>query len=306
MVRARKDTISIAVAVTMVAVGCLCDTASAVVQQPVDAAEISSIELLPGMTSETFTLRVRCSQAREFSAFWVGRRTFVLDIRGAYTPFRGNAVRQWETSPVEAVRASQFMESPFTIARVEVDVLASMGAVARWVDSDLDIMFVPPGPSVVVAGQWPLPAGTTGARQQAAADIVGAEQPAQPPQPGQPATTPTEQPTQRPVWRPGGRENPFDPIIKPPVGVDMANTITRPLPNAEQLTLSGIVYDENRPNECIALLRDGQGKTYRLKKGDRVLFGFVSEITPKEIVFRLDIYGRRKEVRLTLDYPLER
>jgi len=287
----------------MVAVGSLCNTASAVVQQPADVAEISSIELLPGMTSETFTLRVRCSQAREFSAFWVGKGTFVLDVRGAYTPFRGNAVRQWEASPVEAVRASQFMESPFPIARVEVDVLASMGAVARWMDSDLDIMFMPPGPSVTVAGQQQLPAGTTGARQQAAADIVGAAQPAQP---AQPDTTPTAQPTQRPTWRPGGRVNPFDPIIKPPVGIDRTNTITRPLPNAEQLTLTGIIYDEIRPNECIALLRDAQGASYRFKKGDRVLYGFVSEVTPKEIVFRLDIYGRRKEVRLTLDYPLER
>ncbi len=98
----------------------------------------------------------------------------------------------------------------------------------------------------------------------------------------------------------GGRENPFDPILKPAEGVDLTNTQERPLPDAEELILTGIVFDKENPDETAALLRTSQGATFRLRKDDRVQYGFVSQITVQEIVFSLDIYGRRKEVRLTL------
>ena len=293
MVRFKGRYPSVAVVLVIMAISWF-NAASASVQEPAGTAEISSIELLPGVTAETFTLRVRCSRAVEFTTFWVKGRIFVLDIRDAYTPFRGDAVREWEAFAVGAVRASQFMESPVPIARVEVDVTAALGSTTRLTGTDIEVAFGPPGPSIPAAGRWLPPPGTTGAPQPAAVDTGAAEPVVTPPAAQQ--TTPL----------PGGRVNPFDPILKPQGEVDRTNTLTRPLPNAEQLTLTGIIYDENKPDESVALLRDNQGANFRLKKGDRVLYGFVSRITAKEVMFSLDIYGRRKEVRLTLENPQER
>ena len=272
-------------------------------QEQDQVIEISSIELHPGQSAQMFMLRIRCSLAPEFTSFWVGGRTFVLDIRNAYTPFRGEAAREWSTIHVGAVRASQFMESPVPIARIEIDVLVDSGSMVRRTGNDLEVSFGPPGPAFPAAGGWnPLP-GTTGAAalvtyqpvSPAAVDSSAAIQPEKPS-----AIEPV-------VPRTGGRENPFDPILKPTEDVDRTNTQIRPLPDAEILTLTGISFNAEKPEETLALLRDGQGANFRLKKGDRVLYGFVSAITAKEIVFSLDIYGRRKEVRLALPpNPLER
>jgi len=267
-------------------------------QQQGQHIEISSVELHPGRSSRMFTLRVRCSSTAEYTSFWVGRRTFVLDIRDAYTPFRGAAAREWAPMNVSAVRASQFMESPVLIARIEIDVLSDVGSVVRRSGNALEASFGPPGPGFPAAGGW-LPSPGT-----------GTETVAPPPDTGTVTLPiPSDQP---PAVRPavpmtGGRENPFDPILKPAVDVDLTNTQERPLPNSEELNLTGIIFNEENPEETIALLRSGQGSTFRLKKDDRVLYGFVSQITVKEIVFSLDIYGRRKEVRLALPpNPLER
>jgi len=268
--------------------------ASAAIQEPAELARVSTIELLPGTAVDRFTLRVRCDRAVEYSTFWVGGRTFVLDVRNAYTPFRGSAIKDWSGSSVTAVRASQFMEGPVHIARVEVDVSATLASAARWSGTDLEVAFAPPGPTAPAAGRWTPPPGTTGATRPAPPDTGGAE-----PAVAQPAV-------QLPAIPPGGRDNPFDPIVKPPEETDRTNIQTRPLPNAEQLTLTGIIFNENQPDESVALLRDAQGSNYRMKRGDRVLYGFVSRVTANEIVFSLDIYGRRKEVRLTLDNPQER
>ncbi len=264
-------------------------------QQQDQPVEISSVELHPGQSSRMFTLRVRCSRVAEFTSFWVGGRTFVLDIRNAYTPFRGDATREWGPLSVGAVRASQFMESPVPIARIEIDVLFDVGSAVRRSGSDLEVSFGPPGPAFPAAGGWMPPPGTTGAAAAAPPDTGTVEPLDQPP-----AVRPT-------IPLTGGRENPFDPVLKPAEEVDRTNTQERPLPDAEKLILTGIIFNEENAEETVALLRNNQRSTFRLRKGDRVLYGFVSQITVKEIVFSLDIYGRRKEVRLALPpNPLER
>ncbi len=269
---------------------------SVAAQQQVQPAEISSVELHPGRSSRMFTLRVRCSRVAEFTAFWVGGRTFVLDIHNTFTPFRGDAAREWAPLNVGAVRASQFMENPIPIARIEIDVLFDVGSVVRRSGGALEVSFGPSGPAFPAAGgRMPPPETLT--------ETVA------PPDTG---TGTVEPPDQPPVVSPtvpltGGRENPFDPILKPVEGVDLTNTQERPLPDAEELVLTGIIFDVENPAETTALLRTGQGATFRLRKDDRVLYGFVSQITAQEIVFSLDIYGRRKEVRLALPpNPLER
>lgn len=272
---------------------------SVAAQQQVQPAEISSVELHPGRSSRMFTLRVRCSRFAEFTAFWVGGRTFVLDIHNTFTPFRGDAAREWAPLNVGAVRASQFMENPIPIARIEIDVLFDVGSVVRRSGGALEVSFGPSGPAFPAAGGWVPPSGT-GTETVAPPDTGTVALPIPIPSDQSPAVRPT-------VPLTGGRENPFDPILKPVEGVDLTNTQERPLPDAEELVLTGIIFDVDNPAETTALLRTGQGATFRLRIDDRVMYGFVSQITAQEIVFSLDIYGRRKEVRLALPpNPLER
>jgi hypothetical protein len=75
---------------------------------------------------------------------------------------------------------------------------------------------------------------------------------------------------------------------------------TRLLPDVETMTLTGIVFLEDRPAESVALLRDAGGYTYRLRLRDPVRFGLVTRITRTEIFFALDKYGRQYEFKLSL------
>jgi len=261
-----------------------------------DVVDITSIELIRGFSENQFTLLVRCDTRRESNWFWVRNTTFVLDIRRAYMPFRGQALGQLLLSQVSAVRASQFMAGVIPVARVEIDVTSEKGVEVRWTSEGIEVMFGPPGPAI--------PAPTR----------IGTTEPG--PVQATPATPPPDQPVaaipeslataeaagQALQYQAGTRVNPFDPLLKPPdETVDLTNTLTRPLPDAEQLTLNGVTWRENRPDDSIALLRDGDGRNYRLKKGDRVKYGFVSHIGEGEIIFVLDIYGRHKVVTLKIN-----
>ena len=261
--------------------------------QQEEIVDVTSIELIESYSPESFILVIRCARQREVNWFWAKNTTLVIDVRLAYMPFRGEALGELLLREVSGVRASQFMEGIVPIARIEVDVRTPKGIDVRWTTEGVEVTFGPPGP--------PIPAPTLAGRLTPTAISE-----VQPPPPAtvdttavEPQATPVEEAPDRQLeYRHGTRINPFDPLIKPPVEVDQTNTLTRPLPDAEQLQLTGISWLENRPDDCVALLRDGNGMNYRLKKGDRVKFGYVSEIGPKEISFVLDIYGRRKVVTL--------
>lgn len=246
-----------------------------------DLVDVSTIELLKGLTPGTFALRIRCDKIREYHYFWVENRTFVLDIRQAYMPYRGHALGELQAPEVAAIKASQFMEGPIPIARIEVEVRGPMGADAWWTSTGLEVFFGPVRPGYTGTARTGMPG----------AGAVEAVRPTDVTEEMKPPTSVT--PDQRPAVRAGERINPFDPLLKAQEGVDLTNTITRPLPDAELLTVTAISYLENRPDDSVAILRDGQGRNYLLKKGDRVRFGYVSSIGPKEVVFSLDKYGRR-------------
>ncbi len=257
--------------------------------QQEEVVDVTSIELIDSPSPESFMLVIRCARQREVNWFWVKNTTLVIDVRLAYMPFRGEALGELLLREVSSVRASQFMEGRVPVARIEVDVRTPKGIDMRWTTEGVEVIFGPPGP--------PVPAPTLAGRLTPAV-IPEVQRPT-------PATGDTtavepvgEVPGRQLEYRHGNRINPFDPLIKPPEAVDQTNTLTRPLPDAELLLLTGISWLENRPDDCVALQRDGNGMNYRLKKGDRVKFGYVSEIGPKEVSFVLDIYGRHKVVTL--------
>lgn len=261
--------------------------------QQADVADVTSIELIGGLSEEQFTLLVRCEKQREANWFWVKGTTFVLDIQLAYNPFRGQALGELLLPPVSGVRASQFMAGRIPVARVEVDVVSEKDVDVRWTDEGIEATFGPPGPAIpapALAGRVTSAAVPTGEVQAAVSDTTSV----------QPETPATETAAELQLeYRHGIRVNPFNPLLKPPdENVDFTNTLTRPLPDAEQMQLTGVSWLENRPDDSVALLRDGAGRNYQLKKGDRVKFGYVSQIGPREIVFILDIYGRHKVVTL--------
>jgi hypothetical protein len=265
--------------------------------QPAGLAQVSSIDLVSGYGARQFRLVLRSVAEQQFSAFWVNQgRTFVVDVRNTYTPFRGTAVGEMQVTAVSAVRASQFLDAPIAIARVELDVVGSYGSSTRWVGGDLEITFYPGSPGISGTGTTPPRTTTT--------DI----EPATPGTTGTPDTPPARvDPVTGDIVPPpvntsptGGRDNPFDPLLKPPVNVDMTDVQSRALPDVEALSLTGLVHRPDDPGESIALLRDVNGMTYRLKPGSRVKFGYVTQITETEVVCLLDRYGRRYEHKLSL------
>ncbi len=258
-----------------------------------EIVDVTSIELIDSLEPESFILIVRCDKQRESNWFWANTTTLVLDIQLAYMPFRGEALGELLLPEVSSVRASQFMGGAVPVARIEVDVRTPKGVDARWTAEGVEVTFGPPGPAIpaptLVGRVTPITIPVEQATTPATEDTTAVE----------PETPPVEAtPGRQHEYRQGSRINPFDPLIKPPAEVDRTNTLTRPLPNAEQLQLTGLSWLENRPDDCVALLRDVDGRNYRLKKGDRVKFGYVSEIGQNTISFVLDIYGRHKIVTL--------
>jgi hypothetical protein len=251
-----------------------------------DMVQVSSVELVrqPG---SSFQLVVHLDRARDHVVFWVADgRTAVVDIREAYTPYRGRAVGAIAAPAVTEVRASQFLDEELPIARFELDLSGSFTGTSRWVGSDLYVYFQPGAPGFRGTGNMTEAARTT-AEAAAGSEVT-------------PTGTETAAAAPTSVATPGGRVNPFDPLLKPPEGIDQTIVLERELPDAETLTLTGIVYREDAPATSVATLRDGNGLNYRLKQGDRVKYGFVRRITRYEIVFELDKYGRRYEHSITL------
>jgi hypothetical protein len=257
---------------------------------------ITSAALVPGPTPQTFTLRLSCESVCEYATFWVGAgHTFVVDVRNAYTPFRGQAVGELNVSGVQAVRASQFLEAPEPIARFELETAGGLASIARWVGKDLEIAFGPGDPTFRGTGRTRPP----GSGAAAVPPPVSTPPAVQTAPPAAAAAADTTRPA--PGYRAVGRDNPFDPLLKPPANpIDRTRLELRELPDSEVLTLTGIVFLEDRPAESVALLRDAAGFTYRLRKGDQVKFGLVTLITKSEIHFALDKYGRQYEFKLSL------
>ena len=262
------------------------------------AVQVTSAALVPGLTAETFTLRLTCQAPRDYATFWAHEgHTFVLDVRDAYTPFRGSAVGELNVPGVSAVRASQFLEGAEPIARFELDTDGGLAAYARWVGSDLEVHFGPGDYNFRGTGRTRPPGSGTAAPVRPTEPETGT--PVPPPSVTQPATGDTARAT-GPGYRTGGRDNPFDPLLKPPTGVNPTLLETRQLPDVESMTLTGIVFLEDRPAESVALLRDASGYTYRLRLREPVRFGLVTRITRTEIFFALDKYGRQYEFKLSL------
>src|SRR5690554_4905587 len=72
------------------------------------------------------------------------------------------------------------------------------------------------------------------------------------------------------VYSPGGRRDPFKPLTDED-GVG---------PLFEDLSLRMIIYSAVAPGESVAVLADGQKKTYRVRRGDYVGNAAVVEIGP--------------------------
>jgi hypothetical protein len=267
------------------------------VPRAVQVPQVTSVELVPGVVPDTFTLRVRTDGQGDHAAFWVADRTFVLDLRDAYTPFRGEAVGELSIPRVHRIRASQFMEETLAIARFEIDVEGPLGATVRQQGGDVEVYFAPGTPEFQGTGRTAPPVV---AQRPTVPTVPPPTAAAIPPVAAAIDTAVAERPPE--VYQRVGRPNPFDPLLRIEV-VDRTVTETRPLPDAQTLVLTGIVYIESNPSQSTALFRDAQGFTYRLTRGDRVQYGFLTEITRTEVLFTLDRFGRKMEVRLTIKQP---
>lgn len=91
----------------------------------------------------------------------------------------------------------------------------------------------------------------------------------------------------------GGRRDPF---VQLPGGQEVEFG-QAPLPNVEKLTIVGILLGTDGYR---ALAQDDAQNGYVLRKGDRVLYGYVAQIEEQRVVFRLDRRGLDKTVILKL------
>ena len=146
--------------------------------QAPDVIDITSIELIQGLQPESFVLLVRSREEREASWFWARSNTFVLDIKKAYNPYRGEALGEMLLPGIRAVRASQFLEGEVPVARIEVDVETEKGVRTVWTAEGVEVHFGPPGPPIpapTLAGRVTPPAGeTTGTPPPATVPLIRA------------------------------------------------------------------------------------------------------------------------------------
>lgn len=91
----------------------------------------------------------------------------------------------------------------------------------------------------------------------------------------------------------GGRRDPFVPL---PAGQE-TEFGQAPLPDAEKLTIVGILLGANGYR---ALAQDEDQNGYVLRKGDRVLYGYVARIEQERVVFRLSMRGLDRTVIVKL------
>ncbi|MFC1544414.1 hypothetical protein ACFL4Y_04080, partial [Gemmatimonadota bacterium] len=187
-------------------------TGIAVTAQPMEGEEqitqISSIDLIQGV-GPGFRLVIRAEQARDHVVFWIrDGHTVVVDMRHAYTPFRGRAVGEIPAPSVVEVRASQFLDRELPIARFELDLTSFFSASSRWIGSDLEVTFLPGQPGFTGTGSTREPAGVPGAEPPGGGAVT------EPPGGGPPGAV---------VGAGESRSNPFDPLLKPPEGIDPTN-----------------------------------------------------------------------------------
>ncbi|KPK69939.1 hypothetical protein AMJ87_09735 [candidate division WOR_3 bacterium SM23_60] len=113
-------------------------------------------------------------------------------------------------------------------------------------------------------------------------------------QPTEPAPTPEESPIPVEKWtyRQAGRRDPFEPLGLELGGSGMVSHL-----NVENLTLIGILWGDRGH---IGLVKDGVGKGYILKPGDRVAGGKVSRIDNQGVTFEITHAGvvTKYELRL--------
>ncbi len=113
-------------------------------------------------------------------------------------------------------------------------------------------------------------------------------------QPTEPAPAPEESPIPVEKWnyRQAGRRDPFEPL-----GVELSGGGMVSHLSVENLTLIGILWGDKGH---IGLVKDGIGKGYILKTGDRVAGGSVSRIDSKGITFEITHAGvvTKYELRL--------
>lgn len=91
-------------------------------------------------------------------------------------------------------------------------------------------------------------------------------------------------PVERFQYQPGGRRDPFAPLVGQSKGValGLANL------NIDNLNLIGTI---TWPSGGYALVKDGLNNGYILKKGDRVAGGWVSQITSRAVIFSIEHAG---------------
>jgi hypothetical protein len=91
-------------------------------------------------------------------------------------------------------------------------------------------------------------------------------------------------------------DNRRDPFVPLPAGQEVEFG-QAPLPDVEKLTIVGILEGVSGYR---ALAQDDQNNGYVLRKGDRVLYGYVARVEPERAVFRLNQRGLDRTVILKL------
>jgi len=91
----------------------------------------------------------------------------------------------------------------------------------------------------------------------------------------------------------GGKRDPF---VSLPMGQEVEFG-QAPLPDVEKLTIVGILLDLGGRR---ALAQDEDKNAYVLRKGDRVLYGYVVRVEEERVVFRLNRRGLDKTIIIKL------
>jgi hypothetical protein len=127
--------------------------------------------------------------------------------------------------------------------------------------------------------------------------LIVAAAPARSQAPTPPPAPPTPPPTlvfEREVFEypGGGRRDPFRPL----------NTNDTSGPQFSELTMTGIIYmtDSSR---SMATFTDLSGKSYRLRRGDRVGNAVVQFIDKTQVVFSIEEFGMKRQEVARLSSP---
>jgi hypothetical protein len=86
-----------------------------------------------------------------------------------------------------------------------------------------------------------------------------------------------------------GRRDPFRPLNTEETG-----------PQFTTLILTGIIYYPGEPDKSLAAFKDGQGKPYRMHRGDRVGNATIQFIDKTQVVFSVEEFGMKRQEVLQL------